>query len=160
MLLASPAAAGPYFRFSPLTEIRSGAFFKPTASEDEISVGFVSPLIYHDKDDGYLLIPGVDWDLLDIGWILPTESWRGTAVFGPSINMEEPVKTIMRKGIRYLPGGRAAGSYGALRRILAPAGDGERAFLALGPAFGLETASRLKQFKGHFIMSATLNKRF
>lgn len=159
--MPSLSAAKPYFRIAtPFEEIKSGAFFAPGASQNEIRIGLMTPVIYHDSDDGYLFVEGVDWDLLDVGWVMATESMRGTLVFGPSLNIEEPIKKLLLKGVDKLPGGGKAGSYGALRSVLKSEGDASKAYLALGASFGLETASTLGQFKGHLLLFSTFNKKF
>ena len=161
MSMSVPVMAGPYFRFEPFSETKQGAFFGPLDSAEDIKLGTIMPIIRHHAEDGHLIFSGIDWDLLNVGWQFPTDNIRGTAVLGPSINLEEPIKSLLRKGVDRLPGAKKKGSYGALRYLFKPGTpEEEKMFLALGPSFGLETADKLSKWKGRFLISLTLNKRF
>jgi len=159
LLVAGPVLAGPYFRIDPLSEIRTGGFFKLGASADHVNWGMTTRVIYHSSADGHLLIKGVDWDLLDVGGYYKADTKKGALVFGPSINLEEPVKKVLLRGIQFLPKGKDLDHYTMLRRVLQPGGD-DKSYLALGPQFGLEPASQWSKWRGHFILAVTCNKRF
>lgn len=139
MMLAGKADAGPYFRAKPLSKIEAGAFLKlGTPQGENVRLGLVSPFIWHDSRDGYWLIPGVDWQLLNVGVTTDTEFRRGSLILGPGITLDEPIKGILRKVLEFLPGRKNEGAYGLLTTILAPGSPGNDAgYLSVGPMWGV-----------------------
>jgi hypothetical protein len=157
MLMAVGADAKPYFRFVPFKQIQAAAFFPIAGGVEDISAGSKTPIFQHSSEDGYLLIPGVDWNLLDLGWVADTKSGKGSVAIGPSVDVAGPVKALVSKAVDLLPGAKEGGSYAALRWLLAPAND---LTVSVGPAFVLTIGSRQEEFKGSLQMSAGLVKKF
>lgn len=153
------AAAGRYFR-PGFDSAKVGLFNEIGGTRQEI--GFVTPAVLHDKADGYWMIPGITWDLLDIGYSqekLEDGSTRRAARFGPSVNLEEPVKAGLRILCRGLPGWTAdKGTWTILRTALAEGPDGA---LAMGPSFRVDAPKLdVKTWRGGWDWALTLNKRF
>ncbi len=158
-LLASPAAATPYFRIlRPLDEIKSGAFIKIGTPNDNVAYGFQTTLIKHRAEDGYFLLPGVSWSLLDVGGA-KTEGGKITAVLGPSVDLSEPVKGALLAGVRYLwPDGM-----GSVKALLAPAVDGKACLAAsVGPGLAADLGPMhdVKEIKGALVLHAGLSARW
>lgn len=154
--LGAPADAA-YFRLlRPLDEVKTGAFLKLGTPHDAMSYGFQTTLVKHQAADGFLFMPGVSWSLLDVGGA-KTEAGAFTAVVGPSVDLSEPVKTVLLAGVRRLfPEGM-----GAVKALLAPAQDGKACLAAsVGPgmAFDLGDLSDVHRVKGaavvHFGLAA------
>jgi len=145
--------AAPYFR-PGLDRVNVGLF--QGLDQDRTDKGFTVPVLVHDAASGYWLIPGISWDLLDLGYS-EGGGYPRTLRIGPSVNLDEPVKAGLRFGCRALPGWGDGGRYGLLKSALAPAGDGA-ATLALGPSFRLDVPSfRTREWKGGWDFSFTLN---
>lgn len=135
----SPAQAA-YFRvLRPLDEIKTGAFVKVGTPNENVSYGFQTTILKHQSADGFLLIPGVSWSLLDVG-AAKSEAGAVTAVLGPSVDLSEPVKAVLLAGLRHaVPNG-----LGSIKAMLAPAQDGKACLaLSLGPGFAVEHAERV-----------------
>lgn len=125
-------ASAAYFRLlNPLDEVKTGAFIKPGAADPGGNFGFTTTLVKHDFKDGFFLIPGISWSLLDLGAFQDADGPNFVA--GPSVDLSEPVKLVLRRGLAALgrtPEGLAA--------IVAPASPGEKSVgLSLGPGWGL-----------------------
>lgn len=157
---ALPAAASPYFRFlRPLDEVKTGAFVKVGTPNDNVAYGFQTTIIKHKAEDGYFLLPGVSWALLDVG-AAKTEAGSLSAVLGPSIDLSEPVKALLLKGLD-----AASIDLKAVRALLAPAQDGKACVAAsIGPGLGVERAERLffdpQGIKGALVVHAGLSAKW
>jgi hypothetical protein len=154
-----PAAwAGPYFHWmTPLQELKSGVFVKTAGGGAAApAYGFQTTLLKHSAEDGYFLLPGVSWSLLDVGAAkTPTGAFQ--AVVGPSIDLSEPIKAVLLRGVR----AAWPGTMGAAKALLAPSEPGKACVaLSAGPGFGLEAGDllKLRDYKGslaiHFGLSA------
>lgn len=157
-VLTSSAHAGPYFR-PGFSEIKVGGF--QALGESSLRQGFVVPAVVHDSRDGYLLFPGITWNLLDVGYS------RGggkpdALLLGPSLALEEPVKAALRAACRaILPGWDDRERYAILRSSFAPAGPDARSTLAVGPAFSLTAPSTdPSSWRGGWALSFTLAKKW
>lgn len=159
VLLASSASASPYFRIlRPLDEVKSGAFVKIGTPNDNVSYGFQTTLIKHRAEDGYLLLPGVSWSLLDIGGA-KSESGSLTAVLGPSVDVSEPVKAVLLSGLNWA----WPTSLGSVKALLAPTVDGKACLAAsVGPglAADLGPMRSVKDIKGAFVMHFGLQSKW
>ena len=133
-----PAQAS-YFRvMQPMDEVKSGAFVKLGTPNDNVSYGFQTTIIKHTAADGYLLLPGASWSLLDVG-AAKTNNGRLMAVLGPSVDLSEPVKAVLLSGVRHL----WPSSMGAVKALLAPAVEGKACLAAsIGPGFALDVTDR------------------
>jgi hypothetical protein len=158
LCLSGAAQARPYFR--PGFDAISGGVLFPLAGSLDQGQGFVVvPAIVHSAKDGYLVLPGVDWNLLDLGYAGPvgggSDFRKGSVVAGPSLHLGEPVKDLLRSACRLaIPGWSEAGRFGALKAAFAPGAEG--VYINLGPSVVWNLGT--KQFG---VMGAlTLNKRF
>ncbi len=153
---AAPRASRPYFRIlSPLEEIKTGVFLKLGTPVENVNVGAVATIIKHDAADGYLLIPGVGWSLLDVGGFAPPQGGPPNLVLGPSVDLSEPVKSVLRWGLKRVGlGGTAATA------LLQPAKaeDPWSCAASIGPSWALDPGdlSSARQMKGYFILHAGL----
>ena len=147
----SQAQAAPYFRWEPFKTVSAGGFYR--LGSPQVSVGSVGSLLVHHAEDGYLLLPGVGWDLLDVGWTAPTDGGHGSVALGPAIHLDEPIKAVLRCGLHLFHD-----DYGALDAALAP-GTGSWA-LSVGPAWSLELSDRLRGCQGRFLLFSTLSRKF
>lgn len=157
--LGTQAQAAPYFRFlRPLDEVKSGAFIKVGTPVDNIAYGFQTTLIEHQSADGFLFIPGVSWALLDVG-AAKAEGGTWHAVLGPSIDLSEPVKSLLLRGVRVVyPDGM-----GSLKALLAPAQEGKACLAAsIGPgmAFDLGELKDAKRIQGAVVIHAGLSAKW
>lgn len=98
LLLPSLSFATPYFRIIDVhhPEMSAGSVLDPVNIGQSQAV-VVTSIIRHDAADGYLLIPGEDWSLLDLGW---AGSGTGSElVLGPSWN----IAPILAAAAPFLP---------------------------------------------------------
>lgn len=159
--LALPAAATPYFRFlRPLDEVKSGAFVKVGTPNDNIAYGVQTTIIKHRAEDGYFLLPGVSWSLLDVGGA-KSEHGSLTAVLGPSIDLSEPVKAALLSGFNYL----YPSSMGSIKALLAPAQAGKACLAAsIGPGFAVDIDGDAfhdaRRLKGALVVHAGLSAKW
>ena len=149
--------AGTYFHWQPFSRVDVGGFFKIGTPVDNVQWGSSTGVIVHRPEDGFLLIPNLGWDLLDLGWTTPGAFNGLTFVIGPSLEAGEPVKAILRTLLDSAPMADQEGSYGALRALLAPAkaADGSIS-LSVGPGFALDTSN----WRGAFVVKTALSKKF
>jgi len=157
ILLTSTANAGTYFHYVAFKTVKAAAFFPVAGGIKDMSAGSSTPVFQHRSSDGYWLIPGVDWDALDLGWAANTSTGQGSVALGPSVDVAGPVKDLLYKAIEYLPGGEDASSYGALRYILGAGGDWKA---TVGPSFVVTTSGALNRCKGSLQIAAGLSKTF
>lgn len=148
-----------YFRVG-FDAVKGGLLFPIVGGLDRAQAAFIVPAIVHKAADGSLLVPGVDWNLLDLGYAGPvgggTNVLHGSIAAGPSLNLGEPVKASLRAACRGLiPGWNEPGQFGALKAAFAP-GDAAGAYLSVGTAVVYNLASRQVGFMG----ALTLNKTF
>ena len=159
--MAGMAEAGPYFRVSPLSKIETGAFLKLGSPQGgNVKLGLISPVIWHDSKDGYWLVPGVDYSLLNIGVLTPTNLDSGSLLLGPGLKLDEPIKALVRRAVEFLPGAKNARAYGFLRDVSAP-GE-ENLFLSVGPMWGLSPNGTwdVSKWRGSLQLGATLAARW
>lgn len=160
LLLPLSASAKPYFRvLNPLDEIKTGAFIHLGSTEDRISYGMQTTLIKHYASDGYLLIPGVSYSLLDVGFAKPDSSRGARVILGPSMDISEPVKELLRRGLDYMYPNRML----ALRALLWPAVEGEPCVtISLGPGLAVDPGDFQdhKTVKGYAVLHAGLQAKF
>ncbi len=160
--------AAPYFKLAPLRSTQLGAF-APVQSGDVAGAQFgaIAPVLVHDAADGFFLIEGVSWDLVDVGYISGPDP---KVAIGPSIHLDEPVKKVLRAMCRQLPKwSEESGNYGLLKAILAPA-SAVNAYptLAIGPMAVMDLRSigdslshgSFHQIRGNVQIGLTLNKAF
>ena len=152
-LCAQSAQAKPYFRWEPFREVTGGAFFKLGVPEDNILLGSKTSLLTHHEEDGYLLIPGITWNLVDFGWAIPTKLSDSMVTFGPSVKLNEPVKAGLRWALA-----QSALNGGFLDKLLAPGSSGWA--LNVGPGWALRASTYPKGFKGFLLLHAGLGARF
>ncbi len=159
MLLAAPASAAPYFRLlRPLDEVKSGAFIKLGTPNDNIAYGFQTTLIKHQSADGFLMIPGVSWSLLDIG-AAKSEHGSYDVILGPSIDLSEPLKAVLLGGVRSL----YPDSMGSIKALLAPAVDGKACLAAsMGPGVSIDPGPMhaAKDIRGSLVLHAGLSAKW
>ena len=161
VLSALSAEARPYFRVNPLQKIESGAFLKlGTPQGGNVKLGVMSPVVWHDSKDGYWLVPGVDWSLLNVGVIAPTSLDSGSLLLGPGFKLDEPVKALLRRGLEFLPGVRNEGAYGFLKDVTAPGDDS--VYLSVGPMWALSPNGTWNpgKWRGSLQLGATLAARW
>lgn len=152
-------AAGPYFK-TAFNSAKVGFFNQFDGPRREL--GFVVPAIIHDKADGHWLIPGITWNLLDIGYSQEKKkdgNLERAARFGPSINLDEPVKAALRFACRALPNWTAdPASYSILRLALE---EGPGGAFAIGPSWRWAAPKLdIKTWQGSVDYSITYNKKF
>lgn len=151
VICAGDAHSAPYFRFRPFRTVSAGAFVPIAGGTDDVRAGLLTPVLSHDSADGYLLIPGVNWHLLTLGVVLPDGGRPASVTAGPAIDLSEPIKSLLRKGIDRLPS--ADGNYGGLRSLL-------RADADLTANVGPSLAVSLSDGRMQLLLAAGLNKRF
>lgn len=165
LFLAVDAFCAPYFKLSPMKDTKAGAFVPIGKSLSEASFGAIIPIYVHDAADGYLLLPGVSWDLLDVGYVANPAQ----IAFGPSVHLDEPVKTALRFICRLLPAWNDnPENYGLLRSLLTPAdADSGAPMLAAGPMLLLDAGSAQnaltagpKALRGSLSIGITLKHAF
>lgn len=167
LALASAASARPYFRVKPLSKVETGGFYRLGVADEHVLIGLVTPVVWHDSADGYWLVPGVDWTLLNAGWAVPAGSDRGVLFLGPAVALDEPIKAWLLRGVNLLD--RKGDGYGVLRKILAPArpkavktanswtaAEGAVLHLSVGPMWALDTSN----WRGAAVLGTTLSARF
>lgn len=163
LTLSNPASAA-YFRFlNPLDEVKTGAFFKLGTPVQNVNLGFTTTLIKHRAEDGYLFVPGVSWSLLDVGAFKPADGGNPNAVLGPSIDLSEPVKLILRRGLERLQGGGKYASLDGLRAMLEPASAGRsNVALSIGPSLGVDPGALkdVRDIKGYALLHAGLSAKW
>jgi hypothetical protein len=151
--------AAPYFRFlRPLDEVKTGAFIKIGTPNDNVTYGLQTTLVKHRAEDGYFLLPGVSWALLDVGGAKSPEG-RLTLVAGPSVDLSEPVKAALLSGFNRL----WPTSMGAVKALLAPAQAGKACLAAsLGPGFAadLGNLSAARGIRGALVLHAGLSAKW
>lgn len=147
------AKAEPYLKFAPFSETYAGAFFKLGAAQNDTSLGIVTPVLMHKATS----TRDVSWNALNAGWIKATSpASKGAIALGPSVQLGEPLKAVLRRGVGFLPGGSDTSSYGALRAILSPADDSHAIYLEIGPVWVLDTQSG----RGSAQLMATMVKKW
>lgn len=147
MLAAQQAQAKPYFRFEALDNLKTSAVFCPAGNADAVAWGTETAVFRHHAEDGYFLIPGVSWDVLDVG---ASKGERWSALIGSSVDLSEPVKAMALRGLDWL----APEKFGALRLFLEPAPLGAKSFtLNLGPGLSLDPGDgkHLRDIRGAFV---------
>lgn len=157
--LAQPALAKPYFRYEPLSALRTAAYFKVGTPVDNVLWGMETTVLKHHAEDGYILIPGVGWSLLDVGYAKPANGHVGGLVLGPSVDISEPMKALLLKGLDRL----SPDKFQALRFILQPwSPDRGYVGLSLGPSIALEPGDfqSLRAVTGRFVFHAGLVAKF
>lgn len=155
------ARAEPYFR-PGFSESHVGGFLKLGTPNDNVAWGVSVPAVVHDQADGFLFIPGIDWDLLDLGYAHTAEQ-NNLFVFGPSVNLSEPVKAVGRWACRALPRWEAGDRWTILKTALAAAEPGQApsGVLAIGTGFGvLMNSLNTNQWRGSAQLALTVVKRF
>lgn len=156
---AISAGAKPYFRFlRPLDEIKSGAFVKIGTPNDNLFYGIQTTLIKHRAEDGYFILPGVSWSLLDVGGA-KSESGKITAVVGPSVDLSEPVKAVLLSGVSYL----WPSSMGSIKALLAPQQEGKASLAAsIGPGLAVDLGPMhdVREIKGALVVRFGLSARW
>ena len=146
-------AAKSYFKWEPFREVTGGVFFKLGTPEDNVLLGSKTSLITHHEEDGHLLIPGITWNLVDLGWAIPVKLSDSVVTLGPSIKLNEPVKAGLRWGIK-----QAGLGGGFVDKLLAP---GESAWaLNIGPGWAIQASDHWKGVKGYPTFHAGLGARF
>ena len=161
--LAIPTNAA-YFH-AGFNQVSSGIFFPIAGAEDEQQAGFITPVIEHDAKDGYLIIPGISYNLINLGYIGSSDNARGflhgKAAIGPSLQIGDLVKQGLRMICnKALPGWRGPGRYGALKALLSPGQEGLYADIGVYQAIPLNQFGAWKNIKPETMIGATLVKKF
>ena len=112
------AAAEPYFHAGFDTVYVGDAFaLTPRAGFSEMPE-IDTPVLEHSAADGYLLIPGVNWNLLNLGIGEAPDFSRGEIAFGPSIDLGTPLDALLLKAVKALPQGGNPAAYAFLKSVL------------------------------------------
>lgn len=158
MLVGDANAA--YFRLlHPLDEVKSGAFIRIGVPEDRISYGFQTTLIKHYASDGAVLVPGVSYSLFDIGVSKPDNAHPANLVLGPSLDISEPIKAVLLRGLDYV----YPNSFQAVRALLWPAVEGKACVsTSVGPGLAVDPGDfkHYKTAKGALVLHAGLSAKF
>jgi hypothetical protein len=153
------SASAAYFHLlRPLDEVKSGAFIKVGTPNERVAYGVQTTLIKHRAEDGYLMLPGVSWSLLDFGGA-KTEAGKLTLVAGPSIDLSEPIKAVVLAGINEL----WPDSMGAVKALLAPSVDGKACTaISVGPGLAADFGQLhdVKEIKGSLVFHAGLSAKW
>lgn len=103
LALSGPAFASPYFRVLRLDQISSyqpvgGSFVDPRGNDANMN-GAMIPLVYHSHQDGYWLIPGEDWSLLNVGGAAGPRG--NVAAIGPMWNVLQSAEWLGLQAANY-----------------------------------------------------------
>ena len=164
LLLAGQAHAGKYVHLG-LNQVNGGVFFPIAGAESDQQAGFVVPVLEHDAADGYLLVPGISWNPLNLGYVGSVEAdihkfLAGKVAFGPSLQWGEFAKSGLRFACHALPYWDSAEHYGLLKGILASGEQGMYADVGVYGAVPLNKIFPLNHAQPELLVGLTLNKRF
>lgn len=145
LLLSLKGAAFPAYFHVGFNSVESGYFAPVYGQDNDKKAGFITPAIEHDAKDGALLIPGVSWNPLNIGYIGSVsqgvgEFFRGKVAIGPSVQLGETAKMGLRWLCQGLPQWNQDARYGFIKALLAPGTAG--AYLDAG-VYGAEPLNAL-----------------
>lgn len=171
--LAVPSRAGgvldlggllPHGYFHPgFNQIASGLFFPIAGAENQQSAGFITPAIEHDAKDGALLIPGVSYNLLNLGYKGSVSNLHdflhGSLVAGPSVQLGEPTKKALRMVCAFaLPNWDV--QWGALKAVLSPGSDSVYADVGIYGGLPMNQLTDPTHIRPSVDLAATLVKKF
>lgn len=131
---APPAFSWKTYFHEGFDTVYIGQFYSLAGSPTPTRTGAMMPIIEHRAKDGYFLIPGVNWNLLNFGGSSPTASLDKIRLtdcaleFGPSIDFGGPLDNLLLAGVERLPQS-GPDSYAALKVYLK---DDSNVRLAMG----------------------------
>jgi hypothetical protein len=154
----STAKAG-YLKIG-FNQISGGGFWPIAGAVSDQQAGFVTPAIVHNAADGYLLIPGISWNPLNLGYVGKTTDFlAGKVAIGPSVQMGALVKRGISLGCTFLPGWLDPNSYNALKAVLSN-DSGYYIDAGVYEAFATNEFNRLNKVKPQTLIGAVLSKSF
>lgn len=165
LALPMAASAEPYFRVG-FNQVAGGMFWPLAGAESDRQAGFLTSVIEHRAESGYLLIPGLNYSLLNLGYIGETQGgwdnfFAGKIALGPSIQGGDLIKTLVRRAAEnWLPYYTQEGSYGALKALLAPGAQGVYADVGIYGAIPLNRLTPLNHVQPELMIGASMVKRF
>ena len=160
ILAAAPVAAKPYFRLlRPLDEVKSGVFVKVGTPNENVLYGFQTTIVKHYAEDGALFIPGVSCSFVDLGFSKPEGSGNANVVIGPSIDLSEPIKAAILKGVS----AAYPTSMNSVKALLQPTEPGRASVaVSIGPGLAVDPGDLkdAKTVKGAFVLHFGLSAKF
>lgn len=154
-------AEAAYFRFEPGKDVQ-GLVALPLGGgiKGGALYGSKTSVFKHHHEDGFLLIPGVDWSLLDAGFVKPDTQKNLIGVFGPSMDTSEPLKAILLSALKKATGEDVLAG---LKYLLRPASPGDKSVtvnLGAGLAVDPGDLKDSRNVRGAPIFTAGLQARF
>lgn len=151
-----------YFHLG-FNQIAGGVFYPVAGAVDQQSAGFITPAVEHDAADGSLLIPGISYNPLNLGYKGSTANFHdfmhGSLEIGPSLQTGELVKSFLR-GTCSLLLPQWGDNYGALKAVLAPGSDNLYADVGLYAGLPMAQFGDISHMKPSLDIGATLVKKF
>lgn len=155
--------ATPYLHVG-FNQVSGGLFYPVAGSLADQQAGFIVPALEHDAKDGYLFLPGVSWNPLNLGYIGQTKNLKtflaGKLAFGPSVQTGDTVKMGLRWACQALPQWEGPGKYEALKALLAPGQQGVYADLGVYEAVPLNGIFPVSRLRPETYLGAVLVKKF
>lgn len=173
LFVATPSFAGgildlggllpPNYYHPGFNQIASGLFFPLAGALNKQSAGFITPAIEHDAKDGALLIPGISYNLMNLGYKGSASNLHdflhGSIVAGPSVQLGEPAKAFARAACSLLLPNWSS-QYGALKAILSPGSSSTYADVGVYAGLPLNGLGDITHIRPSVDLAATLVKKF
>lgn len=154
----------PYFRVG-FNRVSGGVFLPMAGAFNDKQAGFIVPVLEHAAQDGFLLIPGVSWNLLNLGYVGSISNFdefsHGKVALGPSLQTGD----LAKEGLRFLcraalPKWGEADHYELMKAALAPGGEGVYIDIGMYQAIKLNAVFPLNKIQPESLFGASLVKKF